>query len=65
MTVDAAPAGPHLDALTQLIHTSGNTGRPKGVELTHANLDAMTGTMVEALSLDERDHSSLILPLFQ
>ncbi|MFD4223274.1 class I adenylate-forming enzyme family protein [Streptomyces griseus] len=62
--VDAGPAEPDLDDLALLVYTSGTTGRPKGVELTHANLDAMTGTMVEALSLDERDHSLLVLPLF-
>jgi acyl-CoA synthetase (AMP-forming)/AMP-acid ligase II len=55
---------PDPDDLALLVYTSGTTGRPKGVQLTHANLDAMTAAMVEALSLDERDHSLLILPLF-
>ncbi|MEQ8147472.1 AMP-binding protein [Streptomyces sp. OP7] len=62
--VDVGPAEPDLDDLALLVYTSGTTGRPKGVELTHANLDAMTAAMVEALSLDEEDHSLLILPLF-
>ena len=55
---------PDLDDLALLVYTSGTTGRPKGVELTHANLDAMTAAMVEAMALDEHDHSLLILPLF-
>lgn len=61
---DADPAEPDLDDLAPLVGTSGTTAPPKGVELTDAGLDAMTGTMVEALSLGERDHSLLILPLF-
>ena len=47
-----------------LIYTSGTTGRPKGVMLDHANIAAMTGMIIEAVGLDETDHSLLILPLF-
>ncbi len=53
-----------LDELALLIYTSGTTGRPKGVELTHANLDAQTEEMIEAIGLTAADHSLLILPLF-
>lgn len=52
------------DALALLIYTSGTTGKPKGVMLTHANLDAMTASFIEWFDLTERDHSLLVLPLF-
>ncbi|WP_454197987.1 class I adenylate-forming enzyme family protein [Nocardia sp. Marseille-Q1738] len=52
------------DALALIIYTSGTTGRPKGVELTHANIMAMAETMVAGMRLTAADHSLLILPLF-
>ncbi|TXL60695.1 class I adenylate-forming enzyme family protein [Aeromicrobium terrae] len=61
-TVAPHPASP--DGVALLVYTSGSTGRPKGVMLTHANLDAMTSSMVEHLSLTSDDHCLLILPLF-
>ena len=38
----ALPAPVDADAPAWLFYTSGTTGRPKGVEITHANLVAMT-----------------------
>ncbi|WP_375385702.1 class I adenylate-forming enzyme family protein [uncultured Microbacterium sp.] len=50
--------------LALLIYTSGTTGNPKGVMLTHSNLDAMTSSFIEWFEMDDRDHGLLILPLF-
>ena len=59
-----APAiGASDDDLALLVYTSGTTGRPKGVELTHANIMAMA-TSMSAFTHDAHAHSLLILPLF-
>ncbi|OHU99491.1 class I adenylate-forming enzyme family protein [Mycobacterium talmoniae] len=60
------PADPVLskDAVALLVYTSGTTGRPKGVELTHANIMAMAQSMIAFTGLGPADHSLLILPLF-
>jgi len=58
------PAPPKPDSLALLLYTSGTTGRPKGVMLTHANLLANTASIVEYLGLRAGDSTVNVLPFF-
>lgn len=50
--------------LALLIYTAGTTGKPKGVMISHGNIDAMTASFIEHFSFTADDHSLLVLPLF-
>lgn len=50
--------------LASIIYTSGTTGNPKGVMLTHRNLEANTDSIVEYLNLTYEDKVMAILPFF-
>jgi acyl-CoA synthetase (AMP-forming)/AMP-acid ligase II len=52
------------DALAQLVYTSGTTGKPKGVMLTHANLMANTRSIVEYLGLTAEERHMVVLSFF-
>ena len=64
----AAPLGPQLHSraedLALLQYTSGSTGNPKGVMLTHANLLANVRAIGEALALRNDDVGVSWLPLY-
>jgi acyl-CoA synthetase (AMP-forming)/AMP-acid ligase II len=47
-----------------LMYTSGTTGRPKGVVLTHANILAGGANTVLAHALDAQDRALCVLPLY-
>lgn len=47
-----------------ILHTSGTTGRPKAVSLTHANMARTVTNIVNTYRLTESDCSYLVMPLF-
>lgn len=53
-----------IDDLATLVFTSGSTGVPKGVMLTHANLQANVQGCLEVFQLDRRDTLVGVLPFF-
>ena len=59
-----SPPANRPDDLAVIIFTSGSTGTKKGVMLTHKNLIANTGSIIEYLGLDEYDRMCVALPFF-
>jgi long-chain acyl-CoA synthetase len=55
-------AGP--DDVAALLYTSGTTGRPKGVPLTHRNLLSNAQSLVRRLRGNSEDRVLAVLPLF-
>jgi acyl-CoA synthetase (AMP-forming)/AMP-acid ligase II len=59
----AAPA-PRATDMALLMYTSGTTGRPKGVMLTHANLVANARSIAREHALGPDDRVLAVLPLY-
>jgi acyl-CoA synthetase (AMP-forming)/AMP-acid ligase II len=52
------------EQLAEIIFTSGSTGEPKGVMISHKNLIANTGSIVEYLGLTADDIILVVLPFY-
>jgi long-chain acyl-CoA synthetase len=61
--VATAPTERHHE-LAMVLYTSGTTGEPKGVMLSHANLHANTSAIVEYLGLTGADSVVSVLPFY-
>ncbi len=59
----AGPEPRAEDDTAVILYTSGTTGRPKGAELTHANLLATVAAFTEMLEISADDRTGTALPL--
>lgn len=55
---------PEPDVLAAIVYTSGTTGAPKGVALTHRNLAANTASILDYLQLGADDSTVSTLPFY-
>jgi long-chain acyl-CoA synthetase len=57
------PQRAHAQSVASLIFTSGTTGRPKGVMLSHRNLTSMVSMLASIFDMDTSDGVLSVLPL--
>lgn len=58
------PDGPLAGDVASVIYTSGTSGRPKGVALTHGNFAANVDSIIAYLGLTAADSTVTVLPFF-
>jgi long-chain acyl-CoA synthetase len=65
-SLNKRPPVPNVDpdAMAVLLYTSGTSGAPKGVELTHRNLKSNCDAIIEAVGFDDSDRFLCVLPPF-
>ncbi len=63
---DGVPLSPGVksDNLSMILYTSGTTGNPKGVMLSHRNIYSNYASFTQVLDFNEKDTFLCILPLF-
>jgi acyl-[acyl-carrier-protein]-phospholipid O-acyltransferase/long-chain-fatty-acid--[acyl-carrier-protein] ligase len=59
-----SPAGAKSDDLATIIFSSGSTGQPKGVMLTHKNISANLEGLAQVLQVRPSDRLLAVLPFF-
>lgn len=64
VTAAPPPARATSDERALLLYTSGTTAEPKGVVLTHGNLQAVVDGLLEAIPMSSADRGLAVLPLF-
>lgn len=50
--------------LASIVYTSGSTGAPKGVMLSHLNVVSNTNSIIQYLDLTDKDRIMAVLPLY-
>ena len=60
----ALPAAPAADTPAALLYTSGTTGDPKGVILSHGNLAANSASLTKLHILKPEDNILCVIPLY-
>ena len=55
---------PQPEDIALVLHTSGTTGRPKAVPLTHRNLTETMHNICQTYALNSSDRTLLVMPLF-
>lgn len=63
ISVDDLPQGPGEEDLAAIVYTSGTTGRPKGVMLTHRAVLSNVQDIAKEIPLDDKDLFLSYLPL--